>query len=57
MEQEGSKAAFGPVRTLDQLAIQHDLMEEALRQVLGVFVVAALTPQIAVNRFPVPLKQ
>ena len=57
MEQEGPKAAFGLVRTLDQSTVQHNLMEEALRQVLGVFVVAALAPQIAVNRFPVSLKQ
>ena len=49
MEQKGPKTAFGRVGSLDQMATEHDLVEEPLRQVLGLLVVAACTPEVAVN--------
>ena len=47
--------AFNGKRGKERL--QHDLMKEALGQIFGIFVIAAFTAQIAVDRFPVSMKQ
>jgi hypothetical protein len=56
-QQEGPEAPFGPIGLLDQLPLEHDLMEEPLCQVLGLLVVTPFAANIAVDRFPVTVHQ
>ena len=57
MEQKGPKASLGGVGPLDKIAIEHDLVKEALGQVLGLLIVVATAAKIVIDRFPVSLQE
>ena len=51
------KSAFGRICLLNEMAPQYDVIEEALGQVLGLFIAITSFPQITVDRLPVALNQ
>ena len=57
MEQKRAETASGLLRTFHQAAIQHNLMEKILGQILGLFVGMALTSEKAVDGLPVLFQQ
>jgi hypothetical protein len=57
MEEKRAEVPLGLVRALHKVTIQDHSVEEALCQILGLFVFIALSSQIAVDRLPIPLDQ
>jgi hypothetical protein len=57
VKQKRSEAPLAMLGTLSQIAIQHDFVEAALGEILGLFVVTAFATQVAIDRFPVSVEE